>query len=54
MDCWDTAILPLHLAAEEAWMSIMVVQRTRFASEIAGILETAFVLNALSLLIARR
>jgi hypothetical protein len=22
MDCWDTAILPLQPAAEEAWMSI--------------------------------
>jgi hypothetical protein len=25
MDCWDTAILPLHLAAQEAWMSINAV-----------------------------
>jgi len=22
MDCWNTAILLLHLAAKEAWMSI--------------------------------
>ena len=29
MDCWDTAILPLHLAAEEAWMSINRLQPDR-------------------------
>ena len=27
MVCWDTAILPLHFAAEEAWMSITARHR---------------------------
>ena len=31
MDCCDTAILPLHFAAEEAWMSIKGMELTAYS-----------------------
>jgi len=40
MDCGDTAILPLQLAAKEAWMSIKahhrIAARLRFGVNLKG------------------
>ena len=40
MDCWNTAILLLHLAAKEAWMSInpvlVTAARLRFGMTLKG------------------
>jgi hypothetical protein len=45
MDCCDTAILPLQLAAKEAWMSIMPLHltaaRLRFLLNVKGLVWAA-------------